>query len=363
MATYGSGIARWMNGRFVTIDSSAGLFDDSIYQMVEDGDGRSFMGTNVIFHTMRDELVAYSENRISGVISAAYGRRIDGMESPECNGGYQPCGRPGFGWRCSGFPHAGTGSHRSREDRRKSQCLTFLFHWNRWKSMGEMVETFSQLQFLNPKPTRSTGTGVPPFFPLRIGSASRCRLTGFDPNWVNAGTRREAFYTNLPAGEYHFEVTAEIDGIVSKQKLTIPMKKKPHLLEMLWMRILLALFGVFLLGLIFHLRNHNHGKNLRAQKTALVDLVETRTWPIYWRKTEELTAEAKQTRRGAPSHSRPSEWTSSNLLTPVKISETTKVTGYQRGGAGSSTIPTPNSPTVSVPNAHESSTPTYRIGF
>ena len=34
----------------------------------------------------------------------------------------------------------------------------------------------------------------------------RYRLKGFDDNWVEAGTRRVAFYTNLPPGKYEFEV-------------------------------------------------------------------------------------------------------------------------------------------------------------
>jgi signal transduction histidine kinase len=35
----------------------------------------------------------------------------------------------------------------------------------------------------------------------------RYRLEGFDKEWVNAGTRRQAFYTNLPSGHYRFRVT------------------------------------------------------------------------------------------------------------------------------------------------------------
>ena len=34
------------------------------------------------------------------------------------------------------------------------------------------------------------------------------RLEGFDPEWIEAGTRRQAFYTNLPPREYRFQVVA-----------------------------------------------------------------------------------------------------------------------------------------------------------
>jgi signal transduction histidine kinase len=36
----------------------------------------------------------------------------------------------------------------------------------------------------------------------------RYRLEGYDSDWINAGTRREAFYTNLPPAEYRFRVMA-----------------------------------------------------------------------------------------------------------------------------------------------------------
>lgn len=39
----------------------------------------------------------------------------------------------------------------------------------------------------------------------------RYRLEGFDTNWIDAGTRREAFYTNLPPQKYRFQVVASRD--------------------------------------------------------------------------------------------------------------------------------------------------------
>jgi signal transduction histidine kinase/ligand-binding sensor domain-containing protein len=39
----------------------------------------------------------------------------------------------------------------------------------------------------------------------------RHRLLGFDDQWIEAGTRREAFYTNLPPRQYQFQVIASND--------------------------------------------------------------------------------------------------------------------------------------------------------
>ena len=42
-------------------------------------------------------------------------------------------------------------------------------------------------------------------------------LDGFDQEWVNAGSRRDAIYTNIPPGKYNFRVRARLkDGKVSK---------------------------------------------------------------------------------------------------------------------------------------------------
>jgi len=40
----------------------------------------------------------------------------------------------------------------------------------------------------------------------------RYRLDGFDQEWVDAGARRQAYYTNLPPGHYLFRVRANGDG-------------------------------------------------------------------------------------------------------------------------------------------------------
>src|SRR6185295_4811922 len=38
----------------------------------------------------------------------------------------------------------------------------------------------------------------------------RYRLEGFDRDWIEAGDRRAAYYTNLPAGAYRFRAAASV---------------------------------------------------------------------------------------------------------------------------------------------------------
>ena len=39
----------------------------------------------------------------------------------------------------------------------------------------------------------------------------KVKLEGFDRDWVAVGSRRVAYYTNLPPGQYQFSVAAIVD--------------------------------------------------------------------------------------------------------------------------------------------------------
>ncbi|MCP5092532.1 MAG: PAS domain-containing protein, partial [Gammaproteobacteria bacterium] len=50
------------------------------------------------------------------------------------------------------------------------------------------------------------------------------RLDGFDEDWVDAGTKRQVTYTNLPAGEYTFRVKAANNaGVWSEQEAVLDL--------------------------------------------------------------------------------------------------------------------------------------------
>ncbi len=75
----------------------------------------------------------------------------------------------------------------------------------------------------------------------------RYQLMGFDPDWVDAGTRRTAFYTNLPHGRYTFRVMARNnDGVWSREAATVALTVEPHIYQTVWFRLLvvLALIGL-----------------------------------------------------------------------------------------------------------------------
>ena len=70
----------------------------------------------------------------------------------------------------------------------------------------------------------------------------RYQLEGLDHGWIEAGTRRAAFYTNLPPGHYRFHVlAANNDGVWSPAGASLAMRQLPHFYQTWWFYSLLLL--------------------------------------------------------------------------------------------------------------------------
>lgn len=84
----------------------------------------------------------------------------------------------------------------------------------------------------------------------------RYRLQGQDADWREAGTRRQAFYTNLGPGDYRFEVmAANEDGVWSAQPATLAFAIAPSLMQTLWFKLacVAAALGVLYLAYLARL--------------------------------------------------------------------------------------------------------------
>ncbi len=80
----------------------------------------------------------------------------------------------------------------------------------------------------------------------------RYRLEGFDKDWIDAGTRRTAFYTNIPPGAYSFRVTARNnDGFWNSTGASLAFQLEPHFYQTIWFD-LLAIVGTGLLGYLIY---------------------------------------------------------------------------------------------------------------
>jgi signal transduction histidine kinase/ligand-binding sensor domain-containing protein len=84
-------------------------------------------------------------------------------------------------------------------------------------------------------------------YPLK--SRFRYRLDGFDSDWVDAGNRRQALYTNLPPGHYAFHVDASGDeGRWSEAEALWAFSIAPRFYQTWWF---LGVLGVMLTAMLW----------------------------------------------------------------------------------------------------------------
>src|SRR5262249_29876811 len=70
----------------------------------------------------------------------------------------------------------------------------------------------------------------------------RYRLEGFDRDWVDAGFRRAAYYTNIPPGPYRFRViAANNDGVWNEKGAALAIRLLPRFYQTPWFYALAAL--------------------------------------------------------------------------------------------------------------------------
>ena len=83
----------------------------------------------------------------------------------------------------------------------------------------------------------------------------RYRLDGYDHAWHEAGTRRQAFYTDLPPGKYTFQVVASnIDGVWDDTPARLDFSVTPAYYQTNWFRALCAAFFLALLWAAYQWR-------------------------------------------------------------------------------------------------------------
>jgi PAS domain S-box-containing protein len=100
----------------------------------------------------------------------------------------------------------------------------------------------------------------------------RYKLEGIDTDWQSAGTRRQAFYTNLPPGKYRFHVIAcNNDGVWNEEGASLDFVIAPTWYQTIWFRLLYVFAFFTLLWGVYQMRVHH----LREQEKKFRDTVET----------------------------------------------------------------------------------------
>lgn len=91
------------------------------------------------------------------------------------------------------------------------------------------------------------------------------KLDGIDKDWIDAGNRRTAFYTNLTPGSYRFHViAANADGIWNQQGAALGLRLEPHFYQTRWFYLLLLIAAFLIIFSLYRLRMHMARKEFAA---------------------------------------------------------------------------------------------------
>lgn len=238
--TFRGGLLRFKNGKFARLTSDQGLPGDVISQILSDTQGQMWLGTHQgICRVSRAAIEACLGGRAERVDCVTYGR-LDGLPSLECSGGYQPAG-----WRAAdGRLWFATvkGVVSVKPDELRMNPVPPPVEIEDWRVDGERF------------PMGAGAARVPPGrkqYDFRYTALSfiapdkvrfRYRLEGLEKEWVEAGGRRLANYSHLPAGDYVFRVIAcNNDGVWNERGRALAFSVAPFFYHTWWFYLLTAL--------------------------------------------------------------------------------------------------------------------------
>ncbi len=229
IATYGDGLVRWRDGVATYLGAEAGLYETTLYSVTSDRHGRLWLPCNRgIFGIARQDIDRYLKGEIPRIPTIVFGPE-NGFPGTECNGGSQPSTwtQPdGRIWYTSNGgavlfdpsevqpdPIAPTVVIEDVIIDRVPRSAVQLTHVPPGRRDVEI--RYTGLSFRNPR-----------------GVRFRYKLEGFDTDWFEAGTRRAAYYTNLPPGDFAFRVLAcNADGMWNDIGATLHFELEPRLYE------------------------------------------------------------------------------------------------------------------------------------
>jgi ligand-binding sensor domain-containing protein/signal transduction histidine kinase len=265
IGTASRGLDRYRNGRFTSCTSRQGLFSDDILGIVEDHGWLWMSSSRGIFRVLKRDFDAFDNGKADSVVSLAYGKN-DGMETPQCNGEGKPSiwkSRDGRIWFPTSKGLVVVDPKTIKMDEEPPSVFIESVAADEKVVADGRIELAGATRVLGRrlKPLRIfPGRGELEFQYAAIGFSApesgrfQYRLDGVDSNWIDAGIRRVAYYSHLPSGSYRFEVKAcNKDGVWNEAGAHLDVIIAPHIWEMLWFRVLVALMiagGV--VGLAFY---------------------------------------------------------------------------------------------------------------
>lgn len=244
IGTRGGGLNRYKDGRFAAVRTENGLASDSISQVEDDGLGYLWMSSRAgILRASKAELNACADRIQKQVKCLVYGL-ADGLPTLACSNSQPAPGYRTADGRLVFATDAGLALIDPRSVKLNPQPppveIESIHNGDRW----ERRAPFPGVIELEPgaKRIEIQYTGLSFALPEKV--RFKCRLDGFEPEWVDMGTERRVAYSYLPPGRYVFRVIASNnDGIWNTTGRSLTLVVRPYFWQTLWFRLLLGTLG------------------------------------------------------------------------------------------------------------------------
>ena len=287
IGTAGAGLCHWLDGRVATFTSRQGLGADTIVQIVEDDDGYLWLGcSRGILRVRKAALNELAAGNTGFLHPRAFGLN-DGMPVEECSSGFCPAGlKTKLGMICFSTVKGLVllDSHRQESSAPPPNVLLEEVVVNGQRltpKAGGVVKPNDQGASKSGDSRHAREITIPPggreldlhYTGISFGAPEKLRfrykLQGLNPDWVEAGERRTAYYHDLAPGRYRFSVLAcNTDGIWSEQASLLYLTVQPYLWETTWFRIPAVIAAIGLLaGLARLVELRRYKKRLALMET------------------------------------------------------------------------------------------------
>jgi ligand-binding sensor domain-containing protein/signal transduction histidine kinase len=271
LGSTGGGIIRYKDGKFKAITPKDGLFDYNSYCLLEDEYGNFWTDCNKgIYRVSKKELNEFCDGKRTSVTCTVFGT-ADGMKNRECNGGSSP-----NAWRM----HDGKLCFSTVKGVAMIYPADIKLNMVPPPIVIEQMLVDQKPSDLRIKNIYSPGTEKFEFHYAGISflGADKVRfkykLEPFETEWIDAGSRRDAFYTHIPPGDYTFKViAANSDGVWNETGPTVAFTLKPFFYQSGWF-LALCVVGFVGVGPGLYLMRV---RQLKRRETELTSIVDART--------------------------------------------------------------------------------------
>jgi signal transduction histidine kinase/ligand-binding sensor domain-containing protein len=245
-----NGLVEWRQGKVQRMTTKNGLPCNSVTSFIEDKENRWWLHTGCGVVQFQDSDLERWRANPEAVVQTRVYDVLDGA---------RPAGGPSFNaaayssdghvWFATGFVVEMVDPARLSQKALLAQAYIESLVADR----KEFKATANLKVPPNPRDLQIDYTSPTFSIPQKVNF--RYRLDNYDRDWHEAGTRRQAFYTDLPPGKYSFRVTASNSyGVWNDSAAKLDFYVIPAYYQTNWFRALCACIFLGLLWAAYHWR-------------------------------------------------------------------------------------------------------------